>query len=537
LEKPLENILALWRTLDFRKRAIIVGATVAVFFAVYGLTRVSTAPNMALLYAGLESAAAGEVVAALEKTGSAFEVRGDSIFVDASARDSLRMTLATEGLPSNSGTGYELLNELSAFGTTSQMFDAAYWRAKEGELARTIMSSPQIREARVHIAQAPSQPFQRDLKPTASVSLMSRTGISAEQARGLRHLIAASVPGMMSQDVTVIDASTGLISADIEASGPTVAANTKADEIKRNVERILAARVGAGKSVVEVTVDVVTVSESITEQVFDPQGRVAISSETEQRSGKAEGQGGAVTVASNLPQGDTAQDGGPKNENNETSERINYEVSQTQREVVKVPGDIRRISLAVLIDGITATAADGTQTSQARPEAELATLSELVSSAAGLDTTRGDVLTIKSMAFEPIALPAQSVETAGIGAFLGPVDLMELIKLTVLSAVLLVLGLFVIRPILTSNQRSTSSIALAPPPLALTNGAPTERSLNVLTGEIDDYSRPTSLSGEVIGTIGDMDPVARLKLLIDQRQNESIEVLRGWMQQDEEQQA
>jgi flagellar M-ring protein FliF len=328
-----------------------------------------------------------------------------------------------------------------------------------------------------------------------------------------------------------------LISADIEASGPTVAANTKADEIKRNVERILAARVGAGKSVVEVTVDVVTVSESITEQVFDPQGRVAISSETEQRSGKAEGQGGAVTVASNLPQGDTAQDGGPKNENNETSERINYEVSQTQREVVKVPGDIRRISLAVLIDWITATAADGTQTSQARPEAELATLSELVSSAAGLDTTRGDVLTIKSMAFEPIALPAQSVETAGIGAFLGPVDLMELIKLTVLSAVLLVLGLFVIRPILTSNQRSTSSIALAPPPLALTNGAPTERSLNVLTGEIDDYSRPTSLSGEVIGTIGDMDPVARLKLLIDQRQNESIEVLRGWMQQDEEQQA
>ena len=95
-----------------------------------------------MLYSGLDSAAAGEVVAELEAEGVAFEVEGAAIMVDAAARDRIRMQLAAKGLPAGGPAGYEILDSLSGFGTTSQMFDAAYWRAKEGELARTITGSP-----------------------------------------------------------------------------------------------------------------------------------------------------------------------------------------------------------------------------------------------------------------------------------------------------------------------------------------------------------------------------------------------------------
>ena len=155
----MQNLISIWSALDLRKKAIVLGATVAMFLAVLGLARMAGSPQMVLLYAGLEAGTAGEIVTALDQRGVAYEVRGDSIFVDANDRDSLRMALAAEGLPSAGGGGYELLDSLTGFGTTSQMFDAAYWRAKEGELARTILAVPEVKTARVHISQAPGSPL------------------------------------------------------------------------------------------------------------------------------------------------------------------------------------------------------------------------------------------------------------------------------------------------------------------------------------------------------------------------------------------
>ena len=150
-------------------------------------------PGMALLYSGLEGTTSGEVIAALDQRTVSYEVRGDSIFVDDSQRDSLRMTLAAEGLPANGGSGYELLDNLSGFGTTSQMFDAAYWRAKEGELARTVLAMPEVKSARVHIAQAPTQLFQEKGQPTASVTVVTAAGgLNPMQAKALRHLLQIS---------------------------------------------------------------------------------------------------------------------------------------------------------------------------------------------------------------------------------------------------------------------------------------------------------------------------------------------------------
>ena len=254
----MQQLLNVWLGLDLRRQITVIGATLAMFFAVLAMSRMATAPSMTLLYAGLENGAAGEVVRALEARGATFDVRGGSIFVDSQDRDQLRMTLASEGLPTNSNQGYELLDSLSGFGTTSQMFDAAYWRAKEGELARTIVSSPHISMARVHIATTGSNPFQRGVTPTASVSVTPNGGsISAAQAKAVRYLVASAIAGLSPDDVAVIDANGNLIGS-AEETAPAVGGDDKAQMLRERVERLLEARVGFGNAIVEVSVDTVT---------------------------------------------------------------------------------------------------------------------------------------------------------------------------------------------------------------------------------------------------------------------------------------
>lgn len=194
------------------RKGVVVGATIAVFLAILGMSRLASAPNYSLLYSGLEPAAAGEVVLALEQRGIPHQVRGNSLYVPNSQRDQLRLTLASEGLPAGGSKGYELLDGLTGFSTTPQMFDATYLRAKEGELARTLVSSPDISNARVHIAGGGDNPFRRDLRPSASVQITGRRGaINVDQAQSIRHLVAAAVTGLSPNDVAVIDSRVGLI--------------------------------------------------------------------------------------------------------------------------------------------------------------------------------------------------------------------------------------------------------------------------------------------------------------------------------------
>ena len=533
----MQNLVSLWFQMNLRRKIIVIGATIAMFLAILGLSRIAGQSNMALLYAGLDGAAAGEVITALEQKGVLYEVRGDSIHVDAARRDALRMELAGEGLPAAGVGGYELLDGLSGFGTTSQMFDAAYWRAKEGELARTILATPGTRAARVHLAQPGPQLFQRDKRASASVTVTMSGGVmSVAQARAFKHLVASAVSGLAPEDVSVIDTLGGLIQTGDDQAGADPAGKDRATELRQNVERLLEARVGPGKAVVEVSLDVVNDREQITERKFDPQGRVAISTETQERSGTNSEAAQDVTVASNLPEGDAAAGGGTQSQNSETRERVNFEVSETQRELVRGPGAVRRLTVAVLVDGLRVVSADGAATWQPRPEEELAVLRELVASAVGLDESRGDVLTLKSLAFE--ATPeAGTLAEAGLLSGLGQLDILSIVQLAVLALVAMVLGLFVLRPILTSASPVTAaSLPGTTTPLALPGAEASGDQLppRVVSGEIDDIGEYSGMP--VYGEATELpdDPVERLRRLIDERQAESVEILRGWLETEEE---
>jgi flagellar M-ring protein FliF len=296
------QVQGFWEELDTRRRVIGALAVVAVLAAMIGIGRMATAPSMALLYSGLDPAAAGEVVAALEADGIPFEVRDGSIYVDEAARDATRMALAGEGLPASGGSGYELLDGLSGFSTTSQMFDAAYWRAKEGELARTITASPNVRSARVHIANPTPQPFLRGATGSASVTVtMARGGLAPGQAEAMRYLVASAVPGLAPEQVSVIDSAAGVVLASGEEPTPLDPAmdpSTRAETLKRNIEALLEARVGPGRAVVQVAVDADMEAQTVRERVIDPESRVAISSDIEASRETQTGSNPSLTVAS-----------------------------------------------------------------------------------------------------------------------------------------------------------------------------------------------------------------------------------------------
>ncbi|MTH65842.1 flagellar basal-body MS-ring/collar protein FliF [Paracoccus shanxieyensis] len=508
-----------WRERSAKQKAILAAAFAIAFASIIGLSWLAGRPNMAMLYAGLDPQQSGEVMAAVEKSGVPYQIRGDSIWVEASQRDALRMTLAGEGLPSNGGTGYEILDGMSGFGTTSQMFDAAYWRAKEGELARTILAVPNIKTARVHLAVPTARGYRREAQPSASVTLTTNgSSISRAQAKALKFLISSGVPGMSPDRVSVIDSERGVV-----ASSDDLGAEDRQAEMKRNVERILEAHVGPGNAIVELNMDVVTESELVTEQRYDPEQRALISQEIEESADQSSNQqSGAVTAASNLPE--KQQDSGDqsRSQRSENRQRSNFEVSRTTREVNRQPGATRRLTVAVLVNGVTRANAEGTAELVPRDEAELQSLRELVASATGFDEGRGDAITVKSL---PFATLSDEGTLASQGGLLSQLDLNGLIKIALIGVFALLLVFFLLRPVLRARAAESRAALDDSRPPAPTNAAEnaTMPPLSPAVAEID-YSP----------TLDEGDPVTRLKELMKSRKDESLKVLSGWIEKRED---
>lgn len=558
--------------MDGRRRGLLIGGIAALGIVLLILTRIASQPSYTLLYSGLDAAAAGEVVEAISARGVAHRVEGDSIFVDSSERDALRLALASEGLPANGPQGYELLDSLSGFGTTSQMFDAAYWRAKEGELSRTIIASPAIRAARVHIANPSADPFQPTRDVTASVAIRPAAGgLAPGHAQALRYLVASSVPGLSPDNVTVIDADSGQVMGAQDQMSPAADAAGRAEQMRTNIERLLAARVGPGNAVVQVSVELEMARETVLERVIDPDSRVIIATETEELDNTSrDAAGGGVTVASNLPDGEGAGGEGSSAQTTESRERVTFDMSELQREVEREPGAVRRITVAVLLNGVEEVGANGVAQTVPRADAEVEALTNLVRSAVGYDETRGDVVTIQSMAFDAAAV-TELTEAGFVDRF--NVDIGRIVQTALLSLVALAIVFGLLRPMLSASRTAPAGSIDLPPPepspglpapmnaiapgfdpiAALGDGAfasgagPSDGTPAVSDetsmlprniGDAFDSALPMMMAGamseEAAQNLSQMDPVERLRLLIQEREEETVQILRNWMNEDDE---
>src|SRR3984957_8926364 len=416
---------------------------------------------MTILYAGLEPRDAAAVTAKLDAMTVKYEAKGDggTILVPSDQVTKLRMELASEHLPS-AGVGYEIFDKSDSFGTTAFVQNINQLRALEGELARSIQTIDGIDEARVHLVVPERQIFSRDAQsPSASVVLRTRSSLGRGQVSAIQHLVAAAVASLDPSRVAIVDDRGTLLAGGDEKTGEDALASEQEahttdyeDRLRQRIESMVASVVGPGHVRVQVAADMNYNHINETQETYDPDSKVVRSTQTVEQNATDNNSAStnAVSVANALPaaQPTTPSESGSKSNSTKTEETTNYEISKTTRTSTVDGGDVKRLSVAVAVDGATSTDATGKETYLPRSAHEMQQIETLVKSAMGFSQTRGDQVQVVNMAFAHVDMGVAAGTPAPTPLLgLDSSEWFKIIEAAILSVTALLIGLFVVRPL------------------------------------------------------------------------------------------
>jgi flagellar M-ring protein FliF len=428
-------------------------AAVLTAFFLY-LAGAITEPPKTVLFSGLESRDAAAVSAKLDSMSVKYDVKeGGTILVPADQVTKLRMAMAQSNLPA-AGVGYEIFDKSDTFGTTAFVQNINRSRALEGELARSIQTIEGVQSARVHLVVPERQVFAReDQSPSASVVVKTGSRLDRGQVGAIQHLVAAAVPAMTPSRVAIVDDRGNLLAGGDDTSGPQAMArdqdqNTSdyEESLRQRIETIVGSVVGAGHVRAQVTADINYNHTTTTAESYDPDSKVIRSTQTvEQNSSDTSSNGNAVSVANALPGGAQAAPGeGQKSNSGRTEETTNYEISKTVKTSTVDGGEIKRISVAVVVDGTGDTAA----AYKPRTPAEMTQITNIVRSAMGFDQNRGDQVQVTNMPFARITDPNAGTPAPEPLLGLDSGYWFKIIEAAIFCVTALLLGLFVARPMI-----------------------------------------------------------------------------------------
>jgi flagellar M-ring protein FliF len=459
-----------------------------------------------------------------------------------------RMLLAQAGLPNGGSLGYELFDKQSSFGTTSFVQNINKQRALQGELARTISSLDPIRSATVNIVLPERELFSREsTEATASVTLIMNQGtrLNDKQIYGIQNLVANAVPGLNSRSVTIVDSQANVLaSGDDEESFFGSGSSMRIEKLRSSHEKrlqkavidILSSIVGPNKVRAQVRVDMDLDRVTTNSEIYDPEGQVVRSTQSISEENKErESQANTVTVENNLPglaNTGLSLDEAPAIENNRAEEVTNYEISKTIQSVVREGGEIKKLSVAVVIDGTYTTDEEGNKTYQARSEEQMDRIAAIVRTTVGIDTDRGDTLEVINEPFAVIEVDEIVDNTKIFGIHTS--KLLETFEMLMVIVMGLLVLLLVIRPMLShmlSNMQSEEdeidpvealleaqkNPALAAPNAEDGESAKKEESL------IDMQAVEGKVKESTVKKVGD---------IVTSHPNETVSVIRNWMNQE-----
>jgi flagellar M-ring protein FliF len=529
--------------------ALIAAGTIAFF---YYLANKVNAPEMGLLYSDLDLKDSGQIVQKLESLNVPYELRaqGSQILVPVDQATKLRMSMAEIGLPHGGSVGYEIFDKTDQFGPSQFVENINQVRALEGELERTITSISLVQSARVHLVLPQRQLFSRDRQEaSASIVVKVRGKLSSGQVAAIQHLVAAAVPDLNPNRVSIVDDQGNLLARG-DGDAATALNSSNAEEMRvnyesrmaRNVEQLLERSVGAGKARVDVHAEMNFDRVTTNSESYDPDGQVVRSTQTDNQSDSSgNAAGAAVSVSTNLPNGQTAPasatTGGGDNKQTKsthTQETVNYEISKTIKNQVSDQGTVKRLSVAVLVDGVTDVGADGKKTYKPRSADELKQLTTLVRSAVGYDEKRGDTVEVVNMPFagaeEPPAAPAawnlMGLEKSDL-LYLGTTAGTALIGLLILMLVIKpMIGRFLDTAKNLGGSAMPALAAAGGPAAALPapGGTAMARVPPVPQGEMIDI-------GQVEGRVA-ASSIKKIGEIVDKHPDEAVAIVRSWMYQD-----
>jgi flagellar M-ring protein FliF len=532
----------------------IAGVGLAVLGVIGFVALRGVSQPMALLYSDLELQDSAQVAAALDKLRVTYQLKnnGTEILVPSDQVDRLRLAMAHDGLPTGGSVGYEVFDRSDSLTSNQFQQQMNQLRALEGELGRTIRTIRGVRNARVHLVLARRQPFEREQQEAKASIVIAMAGaqrMGDEEVQAIVNLVATAVPGLKAQNISVID-SRGELLARPGRAGPdgvlvsnTDPRRTVEQRLEASVEEILGRTLGPGHVRAEATVEMDFDRINETQELFDPDRQVVRHQQTVSDTSKSTEPQASVSVQNNLPNPDTQNGSATGTATNHQEENTAFEIDKTVRTRVHDMPSIKKISMAVLVDGTTSQGADGKPVWRELSQAELDRVATLVKSAVGFDAKRGDSVDVENMRFsEPEDLADQG--SAAPWLQFGKTDLLWLITLGIIALVALFALGFVIRPmalklatgLLPAPEPADPAVtALAGPQEGAATKLLTDANVtpqNILLAasapaEADD--KETMLNVANIQGAMRASSLRRLSQKVEDQTDASLMVVRGWL--------
>ncbi len=527
MSQAFKQFLIVFQSLTLPKKVGVLAALALVIAGFAGLIILSGQEDYKTLYSGLDESDAALVVGKLQelKVPYRLSANGSTIQVPVNSLLDTRLSLAAEGVPRGGGIGYEVFDQ-TKMGVTEFVQRINYQRAIQGELARTINQFKEVVSSRVHIVTPKDSLFvDQQKQPTAAIVLQLKDGrsLSATQVQAIVNLVSGSIEGLEGDQVSVVDTS-GRVLYDKKDENQLAGLSQTQTEYKRKYESDQVVKiqarldkvVGPGKSMAKVSADLDFDQEQRVEEEYNPDVTVIRSSQSteEEQQGQAIRPTGSPDDQFKV----TAQagsQGGANSSYTRANETLNYEINKINRQVTKAAGEVKRLSIAVIIDGKYEKVpgqgnAPPTQKYIPRTKEELAGFVSLIKSAVGYDETRGDSLEVSSMPF----VETEAVTTPPLSFMDRALDFLSRHGRTILVVVLGLLFFFlVVRPMIKWSGRELQEAMVDTKKLA----APEEGE----TSELEDLRHKGG-------------PRERAALLAEKEPEMSIDVIRSWLHESVE---
>lgn len=523
----LQTLIASIQGLDKNKKIALFAALGLFVVGGIAMSVVANTPATVPLYTNVERDDLNRMSRVLSENGIDFVASGDkgTIGVHASKLASARMILAEVGLPSGEKTGYELFDGVNSLGLTSFMQNVTNKRAIEGELTRTIAMIRGIHSSRVHLVMPNTNGFRRNSQDvaTASVVLKSYGSLPEKTTLAIRHMVAAAVRGLESNNVTIIGADGTLLqSVGDQFSGGVSSLIDLENMFSKNVENKITSAVGPHLGLdnfrVTVTAKLNSDKRRTDETVFDPDSRIERSVQIVKELGNTENKEStkAATITQNLPDETEGDSGGQTSkENSERREELtNYEINQKKTSIVSDGYQIEKLSVALVVNRERVVASLGENPDEAAIAAKIAELEGLIQAAIGFSEERGDTVKVSLVEFLPGEL-ASVGDSAGSSTSFLSMHFGSIMNALGLIVGMLVLALLGVRPLIKF---------LSPPKVAAAGGGGIDDAFgdDTLLGGGGDFSPAgalpggnmdfsTNLGGGMLGDGGGIgDPMADL---------------------------
>ncbi len=554
---PVAKLTGLLQGLGPARLLGLVAALGAVLVSLSLLVVRLAATDYEILFSKLSPEDSAALIRQLEGSGESFRIAdgGTTILVDRARVARVRIAAAEQKLPSRGSIGYELFDKIDPLATTSSLFQMNQVRALEGELARTITQIAGVESARVHLVIPFRELFSHQTPETrASVVLQMKPNadVGKRRVESVRQLVASAVKNLSPARVSIVDTQGNLLArgdGEAAAGASSTLIEQKLDHerrLRQSVERLVEQYVGFGRVRADVTVDLALAAVVRTSETFDPKSRVERSVQTvEEAANRNETRTEQdVSVQQNLPDSRTAGPGGTRNQENtrRAEETTNFEVSKTSvRETIE-PGSIRRISVAVLVDGSRALRPDGSAEYKSRSEQEMQALEKIVRSAVGFSAERNDIVEVVNLPFAPPDAP--DVREPGLLDFT-KADLISILEAMALLAGVALLVILVLRPTVKAlleppkpaeepglivDETTGKLPALAAADDVAAMKAEIEREMQELQSKRAE-SLAEMIDIEKIEGQVQASAVKRITEIVDKHPEEAAQVIRSWLTQ------